>query len=781
MIKEIYLENWKSHEKSKIGFDKINLIIGRMGSGKTSIIDAISYALFGNFSGLNSKKIKLEDIISKKPREKDYARIILKIHFNGKSYEILRVIEKNKGSYAEIKEEGKIICSGTSDTNEFIKKLIKMDFKTFSDVIYAEQNKIDFFLNLERNERKIRFDQLIGIEKLEKIRKTTISVKNRLLDIYREKQRFLSQILNEKLDEKLIEIENQIKDLNSKVIELSKNKKIFEEEIKKIINLIEDGKLVKSEIEKLETEIIKKRSKYEKLREILEKLTKEIRDENEENILLEIEKIDNETQNILRELNCEEKILKDLDLETNKIVEELVDLRNKFERKNKLEKRREEFEKLEEEIEKAKNSIEKLRENNLYLKSRLKELENEKNKEEKLLEILREDFSICPICETQIDVEKKKYLILKHSDIYKKILDEIEALYIENKNLEKKIKENEKIFEDLLFKYSEKKKIEEELEILRSIKKEKIEELEKILSESKRKNQEIKENLSKKQKRISELEIFKKERLIILEKIKNKKNLEKEIDGLEREIREIDIKLNSLIQNENFKNLDTYEKNLKEVEIQLQSTTKEIENIKKILSILNDRREEILARIKNREKIKEEIKYLERVIEDLNILEICVRESQLIVRNKLIDAINYYLSIFWKKIYPYKDYIDARFLASEDDYIMQIKDSFGRWIDLDKIASGGERTLAAICLRIAFSKVLAPLLNIIIFDEPTHNLDREAIVQFAKIINENFAEIFSQVFIITHEESFKSIINANIIKVERNKTEDLPSQIILEE
>ncbi|MEM0476363.1 MAG: hypothetical protein QW367_01845, partial [Candidatus Aenigmatarchaeota archaeon] len=307
-----------------------------------------------------------------------------------------------------------------------------------------------------------------------------------------------------------------------------------------------------------------------------------------------------------------------------------------------------------------------------------------------------------------------------------------------------------------------------------------IENLEKEILEKEYKIKNIKEEIEKMKDEKHKKEVAKKEIEYILEKIEKIDKLEKELEDLENNLENLKNRLKDLVEIEEYKNLKNYENFLKEYELKFENIKLEIENNKKLLNVLLQRKKEIEDRISLREKIKSEKNYLERVIKDLNILEISTKEAQLIVRNKLIDAINYYLSLYWKKIYPYRDYVDARFIATEDDYILQIKDSLGRWIELDKVASGGERTLAAICLRIAFSKVLSPILNIIIFDEPTHNLDEEAITQFARIINENFSEIFDQVFIITHDERFKSIINANIIRVERNKFEDLPSKVIIE-
>ena len=64
MIEKVILRNWKSHLESEFTFSKgTNVLIGHIGSGKTSVLDAICFALFGTTPSLQSKKVKLDDII----------------------------------------------------------------------------------------------------------------------------------------------------------------------------------------------------------------------------------------------------------------------------------------------------------------------------------------------------------------------------------------------------------------------------------------------------------------------------------------------------------------------------------------------------------------------------------------------------------------------------------------------------------------------------------------------------------------------------------------------
>ena len=75
MIKSLELTNWRTHKNSTLTFDNgTNVIIGVMGSGKSSVVNALSYSLFGTSPALKSKQVSLIEIITNKPNPMDFAR-----------------------------------------------------------------------------------------------------------------------------------------------------------------------------------------------------------------------------------------------------------------------------------------------------------------------------------------------------------------------------------------------------------------------------------------------------------------------------------------------------------------------------------------------------------------------------------------------------------------------------------------------------------------------------------------------------------------------------------
>src|SRR3989338_6570015 len=156
MITNVKLKNWRSHLDSEFNFSSgTNALLGSMGSGKSSTMDAICFALFGTFPNLQSKKLKLDDVIMKKPSEKNVAEVEVVLDLNGTKYTIKRSIERGKGTmFSEISAGGNVLESpNSSRVSEAVEKNLKVNYELFSKAIYSEQNALDYFLTIPRGQR----------------------------------------------------------------------------------------------------------------------------------------------------------------------------------------------------------------------------------------------------------------------------------------------------------------------------------------------------------------------------------------------------------------------------------------------------------------------------------------------------------------------------------------------------------------------------------------------------------------------------------------------------
>jgi DNA repair exonuclease SbcCD ATPase subunit len=194
--------------------------------------------------------------------------------------------------------------------------------------------------------------------------------------------------------------------------------------------------------------------------------------------------------------------------------------------------------------------------------------------------------------------------------------------------------------------------------------------------------------------------------------------------------------------------------------------------MKGIQALIDEKRatlNELKSQKETFEKYKEEVDEFGKMIDYMDKFVEVLRMTQDQLRDEFLKTVNFIMNDVWGELYPYSDFSEIR-LAVEKDYVLQLKGSSG-WVSAD-IVSGGERSLAALALRIAFSLAFTPNLRWLILDEPTHNLDVNAIEHFGGVLRERMGNIIDQVFLITHEERLSDYITGSTYKLERNKDAD---------
>ena len=203
-----------------------------------------------------------------------------------------------------------------------------------------------------------------------------------------------------------------------------------------------------------------------------------------------------------------------------------------------------------------------------------------------------------------------------------------------------------------------------------------------------------------------------------------------------------------------------------------------MQNIDQIISEKNSRKKEYEDKINLIEKEKIEIKNLEEIIKGLQIFSKALEQTQVELRKEFIDTVNYTMSTIWSSIYPYDDFVGARLEIIDRDYVLQLKERLGDWVDVERIASGGERSIACLVLKVAFALVLAPQLKWLVLDEPTHNLDRKAVEDLSQTLRTRVGDFIEQIFLITHDEKLEDSVTGQLYRLEREKEKDGVTKVI---
>ncbi len=500
IFKRLKLFNFKSHEETVIPFEKgISVIVGENGAGKSTILEAISFALFKQHTAK-----KIDDLVR---NNSEAMNVELEFISNGREYKIIREKKNSLKSslFKKTSSDGGYVhvCTGDKEVANEIHQILDIDSDLFLNAIYIRQGEIADLVDKTSAEKKQLIAKLLGIDSLEKAWKNLLPIindyENRLSEL--KGKLYNSDTLKEDFDKKRAELdalktrghelEDQITELNNLLKEMSENKRnmeiekeIFETqsnnleaEEKTLAKLEEDRRVVvdnldkiresEEEIERLEkyvskldvyldfeksvTSIQKLKDEENEINDKLDSIAEQkqlIEDKKEgyNNFIAseeEITKLDNQKVNFEKELASMAKFEKDKKELLQNIEEERNDIDAFFSKsKDKLSDEGLSQDILSEvddfdHIEKATSDF--LDE----ISSKIKELSNEiisKNEEivvfkqnikscQKPLDELKDIDNKCPVCQSDIDSDKKIELIKHYNDEInenKKSIDENE-------------------------------------------------------------------------------------------------------------------------------------------------------------------------------------------------------------------------------------------------------------------------------------------------------------------------------------------------------------------
>ena len=395
MIKRLVLENWRSHERSEFEFGKgTNVLIGNMGSGKTSAMDAVCFALFGTFPLLQSKKIKLDDIIRNKPEQQKQAKVTLDIDAGDSQYRIKRVIELGKGTVLNELWKDETLIEGPQNarTTEKIQDILRINYDLFSRAVYAEQNNIEYFLEIPKSQRKQKIDELLKISRLENARRTLLSLMKQVNEKIKEREKAaekknrLAEMPS--LEEEIRQKTGKKKEALAEEDSLKNSKKETDEEYEKI-------SLKKKKFEELDSLIKQSKGKIQSLEH---RLSGKSAEENEEEITGKISVLKQQKKNA-EEKQKESEELKKQSEQAKALIRDSEQKLGEISEKVKNISVILGIESAEGEEEKYKKQVENLNIEIEELKASKKAIESQK--EEIRVDEL-ENLDVCPTCETEL-------------------------------------------------------------------------------------------------------------------------------------------------------------------------------------------------------------------------------------------------------------------------------------------------------------------------------------------------------------------------------------------
>jgi exonuclease SbcC len=166
-------------KRTEVDFDRLSkhglyLIVGETGSGKTTIFDAVTYALYGKVAGNRTGKNLASEYDH---RDKPY----VEFHFSHKNRHFLikrDASEENaeKPSVAEVNSDGKEISvvKGIRSVEEYVHDLIGLDADQFMKVVLLPQNQFQEFLIANSSDREKLLQALFGTAVYQRISESMV-------------------------------------------------------------------------------------------------------------------------------------------------------------------------------------------------------------------------------------------------------------------------------------------------------------------------------------------------------------------------------------------------------------------------------------------------------------------------------------------------------------------------------------------------------------------------------------------------------------------------------
>lgn len=142
-------------ECTQISFEQFEenglfLICGDTGSGKTTIFDAIAFALYDTASG---ETRKMETLHSDYVETKKSSRVRLLFSHKGKRCQVIRSFNGKRKNEAVLEEAEKEVLTGRKAVNERLKEILGLDYQQFKQISMIAQGE---FLNLLLAKSEVR-------------------------------------------------------------------------------------------------------------------------------------------------------------------------------------------------------------------------------------------------------------------------------------------------------------------------------------------------------------------------------------------------------------------------------------------------------------------------------------------------------------------------------------------------------------------------------------------------------------------------------------------------
>ena len=785
--------------KGRVGFnfiDGINIIHGPIGSGKSSIIQAIEFALYGNQLEARERVAKLSDLINEESSE---ASVTLRL---GNNMIVRRLTRRGDSTYQSLTLNGnrvpdeEVVALLGIDNDDF-ERFILVSHKTLEELVYGPVKR-----------RTIAIDRLFGLEFLEilgnvlPIRQVNEAIearKQRLASI-REVEDLLRRYgsikaavdRRSRLAAEVEGIRDQIKSISSAYVELANRRSKYLEAIRKVEEQYTRYLYVRERLRQLEEELrgvreedygetlikgslevirhmLMPRLETAMLQDLAERLEKATTIDE----LLELSYSGvNALNGKVRELEEELEEMRRSREELNRLIErargELASITERLNNLEKAARQYSEYAKRYGDLSKVKADLEEAR-------ARYSELEATARVKASALEVLNylireielHGEATCPVYGFKVTRDKLGELKERASGLQRE-LSELRVIDVKNRisELEGVVAEMESLYNQYL-QYQELTNRAGEYKVQLSQYLDKLQRVERSIADLERRIREYKSVVELASKRLEETE----KRYLIHRKLKERDLLRAEEDRLLNELKGSGVNLEEAVSVDEA--MRDMERRMDELRKRLEEATAEYMQLDTVLSRISQGEVDV-------EKLLSEVKELENINARFQRILGRLREVQGKVRGRVVEVIQSNVANLFKQLYPYSDLEGITVRLKErrgggSDYVLYAIRG-GRDVPISRLSDGQRLTLAQSFV-LAVYRLMRHNAGFILMDEPIPYVDVNAKETFSATITKAVEEgVIRQVILATQDNELleallrnadRGNIKSNVIKLQR--------------
>lgn len=216
------IANFRVIKQATIRFhDSVIGIIGRNGSGKSSIIEAITWALYGTQAARSGK----DEIRATYADKSEECRVSLEFAVNDMKYRVVRrIVGNNHRGEVELYRGDASESVGVNETKQYVGQLLGLDWRGFKSSFLARQQELNALSDVQPSVRQNHIAGMLGIERLDKAIKM---VKDDTALHQRTATALESQLSHKE------QIQSDVRDLTERISQLAKPLQETRQELEK--------------------------------------------------------------------------------------------------------------------------------------------------------------------------------------------------------------------------------------------------------------------------------------------------------------------------------------------------------------------------------------------------------------------------------------------------------------------------------------------------------------------------------------------------------------------